>query len=796
MGQNASIPRAHTPTQEVIVEPSEPRGDPRVRAGRLVRSRTWRPTSIVEPIIESPILQYAEPDSESLPVPSSNTSRPSRRTATQFIRNRRNRSRQDGEAQQRVVEALHERREETSLGNIEDLESNEISATSIAAPPISIRARFDTLRSSLTTRTSPRRGFRQQNQQNDIANEMTNSDLVPNRVRLPRSNTLHGTRSRRHSLLGSLLNRGNGHGENEESNSMSYHSALPQETILSQNDSRSETTSVNPTNNLLGPNSVDGAEVLGAPARSRFVRMPYSLSFPFNALSNAANSGALGSNEQPQPNVGSESNFTEHIDGLQNEGSSTDRSEEIGTASRRASDAAWRHTMDLSTLGVEPSFSDGAVLQQVGPALFPPRTRPSFTDRMRRERFRPFARPASTAPLLQESDGTIPRMLSLAALAIASRFSGSSEPEPQDLETLESTDLEGSLQNLFRVLQTSVPETDEIQGSEDAGERELPSSPSSPFNFLRVFRVASNNLHNDMIHETESLQRPDSVTSDNETSVVDGRPRESTDNRTVTLVVVGVRSVASQENPGEDQNSPAEGIHPVLNLPRRGPLSAVIEPRHRGFLRSASRRSRLSAYRRSSSGTFDSILPRSHSRRHSGSPSIDPYLPTVTDALFAGPTPLGAVPIPLSESPPGPHPPPSTPADASLSAYSSGATTPVRRPVSASAAQQTPSHSLHRISSQSRSSDHTSPEDRSTAGVRHRRRSDSEFARHRELGAGAARRNGVVGPDDAEIEVPSGARTRSWLVYIVGTNLSEDHPVLTAPSLFSDVSLNTPQSMS
>lgn len=65
-----------------------------------------------------------------------------------------------------------------------------------------------------------------------------------------------------------------------------------------------------------------------------------------------------------------------------------------------------------------------------------------------------------------------------------------------------------------------------------------------------------------------------------------------------------------------------------------------------------------------------------------------------------------------------------------------------------------------------------------------RRRSDSEFARHREqLGSGAARRNGVVEPDNHN--APTG---RSWLIYVVGTNLSENHPAFAAPSLFTDVS--------
>jgi hypothetical protein len=78
---------------------------------------------------------------------------------------------------------------------------------------------------------------------------------------------------------------------------------------------------------------------------------------------------------------------------------------------------------------------------------------------------------------------------------------------------------------------------------------------------------------------------------------------------------------------------------------------------------------------------------------------------------------------------------------------------------------------------------HESTADRIPFQASHqRRRSDSEYARHRELGSGAVRRNGVVEPDTP---TPAG---RSWLIYVVGTNLSENHPAFATPSLFTDVS--------
>ena len=73
------------------------------------------------------------------------------------------------------------------------------------------------------------------------------------------------------------------------------------------------------------------------------------------------------------------------------------------------------------------------------------------------------------------------------------------------------------------------------------------------------------------------------------------------------------------------------------------------------------------------------------------------------------------------------------------------------------------------------------PADTNLNTARQRRRSDSEFARRPELSSGATRRNGVVEPDNA----PQGGG-RSWLIYVVGTNVSPDHPAFTMPTLFTD----------
>jgi hypothetical protein len=112
------------------------------------------------------------------------------------------------------------------------------------------------------------------------------------------------------------------------------------------------------------------------------------------------------------------------------------------------------------------------------------------------------------------------------------------------------------------------------------------------------------------------------------------------------------------------------------------------------------------------------------------------------------------VPNVISESPPGPRPPPSTPAD-----MRSGTATPDRRPSSASAVQPP-------VTAQESSAVENAPSEAPAESpfnpARQRRRSDSEFARRPELSSGAARRNGMVEPDNP----PPGGR--SWLIYVVG----------------------------
>ncbi|MCJ1307013.1 hypothetical protein MMC25_000658 [Agyrium rufum] len=377
----------------------------------------------------------------------------------------------------------------------------------------------------------------------------------------------------------------------------------------------------------------------------------------------------------------------------------------------------------------------------------------------------------SSRLIRRDDEAPLSRILQLAATAIAAQLSGTPNGGAQ-MTPVADDGLDGSLATFMETLNNA---TTTNTGTTLGDNRAVSTLP--PLNFLRVFRFV-NGAAQQLPSSSTSTRRdtPRALpSSDNADSNEDG-----TDGRTVTLVVVGVRSVPSSSlNRGD---ALAESIEPnldaLLNLPL-GSLNSNPSPLRSGpgnFLRSASGRSRFTHRRRASMGGVNPFPERYESQRHN-------RMHSSSRPVSGDTTPVAATSIPLvlSESPPGPHPPPSTPADLERSAVTSTATTPSRRPSSASAAQQP--FSMSEVTHDADPSSPSSPsaiELDATQTVRQRRRSDSEFARHRDLGAGAARRNGVVEPDNAPTQ------GRSWLIYVVGTNLSEDHPAFATPSLFTD----------
>ncbi|KAL4903609.1 hypothetical protein BDW74DRAFT_168798 [Aspergillus multicolor] len=371
------------------------------------------------------------------------------------------------------------------------------------------------------------------------------------------------------------------------------------------------------------------------------------------------------------------------------------------------------------------------------------------------------ARPARA--LRREEQTPLSRLLQLAATHIATQLSGGTGPALPNIPSLGNEGSDGSLEGFIQSLQRAASGQPTPGDTTNAAEEER---PSTPVNFMRVFRFA--NSDGSRSSDASNRARTDtSNTANNGESMETDHQPEGSEGRTVTLVVIGVRSVPTGNGAGGD-HQPAGlpgGLDALLRLPFLTPGAFPPRAGSRPDANVLGRHAPPNA-----SSAIDDAPPQS---------AMSNTARRLSDAGNHGrPSSLPSV---VSESPPGPHPPPSTPAEPGLSAVSSGASTPSRRLSSTSAM---PSNILPQLN-ENRSmqptvdtSEHGFP----VNATHQRHRSDSEFARHREqLGSGAARRNGVVEPDNH-----NAAPGRSWLIYVVGTNLSENHPAFAAPSLFTD----------
>lgn len=448
-------------------------------------------------------------------------------------------------------------------------------------------------------------------------------------------------------------------------------------------------------------------------------------------------------------------------------------------------------SLDLNSSALEPTASTGreqaihgfptVVESPEHPPLWA--ESPSWTERWadrgsagRREarRMPNMLRGRSSRLIRRDDEGPLPRILHLAAAAIAAQLSGTPEQAITNMQAVGGDGLDGSLNALFRTLQHATTSAGDGRTSDGGGDAARTSGTLPPLNFLRVFRFVNQTSDGGASSRNRAEEHAARAAVD--------EVSDSPDGRTVTLVVVGVRSVPSEHVGHEDATIPEPSLDALLSLPLT-PSNNVIRGGTGGLLRHADGRPRFPHRRRASLGGLNTFPANYDSQRHQRMLNSSRQGSLDTASLATSTSPLT-----LSESPPGPHPPPSTPADPGLSAYSSGTTTPNRRPSSASAVHHPPLPNREVATQHLREAGILTPDDQISRAIQQRRRSDSEFARHRDLGAGAARRNGVVEPDDVEPGDPPSQGSRSWLIYVVGTNLSEDHPAFATPSLFTDVS--------
>ena len=376
-------------------------------------------------------------------------------------------------------------------------------------------------------------------------------------------------------------------------------------------------------------------------------------------------------------------------------------------------------------------------------------------------RFQPGLRSRSTRLIRRGEHPPLSQVLQLAAAAIAAQLSGHANGGHTGGRHLGET-FDGSIQNFVQTLQDAATAQAGEAIDMNSNDGDLP-----PVNFMRVFQFPNDENGSPIASQAQSRDVNqmdlDSIAGPGETD------------RSVTLVLVGVRSLPHGQDSNHGENGTlGPSLDTLLSLPFLPPANVMRNGSSGALFRRSDSSARVRSTHRRHSMTNFSFPAQYESQRHQrirasgsrASNSIDPTYPATPDT--------NSVPNLLSESPPGPNPPPSTPAD-----LRSGQVSPIRRPSSASAVQ--PPNLPDLEEDRTPVPLETPPSESSFNIARQRRRSDSEFARRPELGSGAARRNGMVEPDP-----PPPGVGRSWLIYVVGTNVSPDHPAFTMPSLFTD----------
>ncbi|KAI9837391.1 MAG: hypothetical protein M1838_004837 [Thelocarpon superellum] len=388
------------------------------------------------------------------------------------------------------------------------------------------------------------------------------------------------------------------------------------------------------------------------------------------------------------------------------------------------------------------------------------------------------------------------RLLSVAAAATAASLVGNTGRAFSEAQDVRVDGVDGSFDGFLQALQNGSLAAALRNGGHETSAGVGADAPGieggfTPVNFFRMFRFGT----------TTSERTPSSGTATPANEAQDAEPgaaspstsdgtssTEASGSRMVPVIIVGIRSVTPVDGIAPNDGSITPPLFDALsNLPLSMP-NGLPRGGSGTLMRRTDRSSRFSRGRRASMSAVNYDSQR-HQRATPG------LLRSLADSR---PLPTTTLPTVLSDSPPGLHPPPSTPAEYGLSTFSSTSSTPTRRPSSATggplltnalpAWREDPQPSPNAPSStpapESAASSPTNPQ--------RRRVSDGEFARYRDLGSGSSRRNGIVGDQD----VNAGARraasgvpnegTRSWIIYVLGGSYPEDHPILTTPSLFTD----------
>ncbi|KAF1982665.1 hypothetical protein K402DRAFT_424410 [Aulographum hederae CBS 113979] len=362
----------------------------------------------------------------------------------------------------------------------------------------------------------------------------------------------------------------------------------------------------------------------------------------------------------------------------------------------------------------------------------------------------------------EDQAAVLSRLLSVAAAATAASLMGGDHRAVSEARDVAGDGEDGTFESFLRALSNGRIASALRQGGSENGEgAENSVTPGAPLNFFRMFRFGSSTNVNRQDDDGQG-----SSSRGNNSSTGLGGDTTPSEGRMVPIIIVGIRSI----NPGggsDDNNFPpfldALSNYPAL-LP--SPSDVTID----GSLRQPHNGTRFSHRRRASMGGLRNFPANYDSQRHHRNPERSRPWSTISDT-------------------PAPRPPPSTPASAGLSAFSSGSTTPVHNNGQASSSG-TPSTAPSRRGSLARRSTGAGlettaeePQVQPQTARQRRRLSEGDSSL---FGSGSSRRNGVVAPDTPPAEEPASEGSRSWIIYVLGGSYPENHPILTTPSLFTD----------
>lgn len=343
----------------------------------------------------------------------------------------------------------------------------------------------------------------------------------------------------------------------------------------------------------------------------------------------------------------------------------------------------------------------------------------------------------------EDQAAMLSRLLSVAAAMTAASLVGSSEQALTEAQDVAGDSVDGSFESFLRALQNGRLAAALRNGGNEMGggvpSENQPDGVTAPLNFFRMFRFGASTA-----------------------TATDAEPGETPPSRMVPVIIVGIRSVTPRDSTNTNANN-APSTPPffdaIANLPPTPPTNAPLTT---GANRTASTtRSRLlNSQRRASMGAVG--VENSRIQRRASRPNSEILYPPALTTL---------------DTPQGPHPPPSTPADPALSVFPSGSFTP-----------RNTTDAAHQTDASTRAATDTLPplqrtRRHSTPPVSF---SDATGSPSRSSGS----RNGTPGGNSGNGSSGSQRRqegTRSWIIYVLGGSYPENHPILTTPSLFTDV---------